>query len=266
MSDQRRAPHASRILEFDGPRNVRDLGGLSTGDGRTTRFGVLYRADGLSRLSDRDLERLAALGLRTIIDLRYDEERARAPDRLPTVSPPALLHCGFMPQGSVEMFKGVNDRRCSAEEAFDLMRRNYARIPFEHTAEFGAAMHHLLEPDHAPQLIHCTSGKDRTGILVALILRALDVPQDEVVTDYALSNVEHQPVDAFSRHAQPGAIEIVMAAHPDYIRASLTAIEERCGSFETYAEDYLRFGARERERLAALMLEDSIDSVERAGQ
>jgi protein-tyrosine phosphatase len=255
MSAAPAEPAARRILRFEGAKNVRDLGGLPTADGRRTRYGVLYRADGLARLSDADVAQLAGLGLRTIIDLRYDAERAKAPDRLPSADPPAFFHRGFMPQGSLEMFEGVNKRRCDGDEAFDLMRRNYGRIPFEHTAELGDALHHLLEPERAPQLIHCTSGKDRTGILVALVLRALDVAPDEVVADYALSNVEHQPVDAFSPHARPDAIAIVMAAHPDYIRASLDAIDARCGSFAAYAEQHLAFGPRERARLAALLLD-----------
>lgn len=242
-------------LPFEGAKNVRDLGGLPTADGRRTRHGVLYRADGLSRLTAADLERLAELGLRTIIDLRYDAERARAPDRVPAVQPPAFFHRGFMPQGSIEMFEGVNVRRCGAEEAFELMRTNYGRIPFEHTAELGDALHHLLEPERAPQLIHCTSGKDRTGILVAFVLRALDVPAAHVVTDYELSNIEHQPVDAFSPLARPEAIAVVMAARAEYLRASLDAIDTRCGSFAAYAEEYLRFGALERARLTELLVE-----------
>lgn len=244
-----------RNLRFEGAKNVRDLGGLPTADGRRTRHGVIFRADGLSRLTAADVERLAGLGLRTIIDLRYDAERAKAPDRVPAGRPPAFFHRGFMPQGSIEMFRGVNERRCDAGEAFELMRTNYGRIPFEHTAELGDALHHLLEPERAPHLIHCTSGKDRTGILVAFVLRALDVPVAQVVADYELSNIEHQPVDAFAPDARPEAVAVVMAARAEYLLATLDAIDARCGSFTAYAEDYLRFGAGERARLAALMLE-----------
>lgn len=249
------APHTHRILRFEGAKNVRDLGGLPAGDGRLTRHGVIFRADGLARLTENDVQTLAALGLKTIIDLRYDEERERAPDRVPASAPPAFLHRGFLPQGTLELFEAINVRGVDADTAFAIMRDNYARIPFEHVAELRDVMHHLLEPERAPHLIHCTSGKDRTGIAVAFILLASGVAVDDVLEDYLLSNGEYQAVDVFGSKARPESIAIVMAALPEYLQASFDAIDTRCGSFDAYARDYLNFGAREREALAELLLD-----------
>ena len=156
--------HQQRILRFDGARNVRDLGGLPTRHGATSRFGVGLRADGLSRLSEQDLTRLAALRLRTIIDLSYDEERERAPDRVSADNPPGFYFRGFYPKGTDALFHAVNIRGVGAEEAAALMCANYARMPFEHVAEFRDVMHHIISPDSAPHLVHCTSSKDRTGL------------------------------------------------------------------------------------------------------
>lgn len=243
-----------RILHFDGARNVRDLGGLPAADGRRLRDGHLFRADGLSRLSERDVATLARLGIRTIIDLRYDEERARAPDRVPAVSPPVFRHRGFLPQGSVELFAAINDHDADAATAFAIMRDNYARIPFEHAAELRAVMHDVLETAGVPCLIHCTSGKDRTGIAVALVLRALGVEAAVVMEDYLLSNGDYQAVDVFASSARRDAIDIVMAARAEYLQASLDAIDARCGSFDGYASELLHFGAAERLRLAEILL------------
>lgn len=234
---------------------MRDLGGLRTASGARTRRGVIYRADGLSRLSDADLERLAALNVRTIIDLRYDDERARAPDRLPPQAAPEVYVRGFMPRGSVEMFEGVNERGADADAAFTLMRDNYARIVLEHTAEFRDVLHHVVSPGRAPHLIHCTSGKDRTGIAVALILLAVGVSAEDVLDDYALSNVEWQPVDAFGPNARADAIEVVMAARPEYLEAALSSMAHEFGSVDAYLARALAFGDAEREALAALLLE-----------
>ncbi|MEQ8661959.1 MAG: tyrosine-protein phosphatase [Gammaproteobacteria bacterium] len=244
----------ARFIHFEGARNVRDLGGLAAADG-VVRRRRLYRADGLSRLTERDLETFAGLGVRTIVDLRYDEERTRAPDRLPAGQDVRVVNRGFLPQGSLEMFEGVNRRRCDAAEAFELMRRNYARIPFEHAAEFADVLHELLTPDAAAHLVHCTSGKDRTGIAIALALRALGVSVADVVADYELSNLEHQPVDVFEGNAQPEAVAVIMAARPEYLLASLEAIDHEYGSIERYLERALGFGATERRALAASLID-----------
>ncbi|MCB1748444.1 MAG: tyrosine-protein phosphatase [Gammaproteobacteria bacterium] len=246
---------ASRAILFEGARNVRDLGGLPAAGDRTTRRGVIIRADGLSRLSAPDLERLDALDVRTIIDLRYDEERQRAPDRLPPGRSPRFLHRGLHPRGSVELFTQVNRGTADAARAHALMCDNYARIPFEHADAFGDILAELLRDDGAAFLVHCTSGKDRTGIAVALILGALGVPREVIVEDFELSNCEHQPVDVFTERARPDAVAVVMSAHGDFVRATLDAIDRRCGGLETYLDEWLGFGPDQRAALARCMLD-----------
>ena len=123
------APHADRILRFEGAKNVRDLGGLPARDGRTTRRGLLFRADGLARLTPDDVEVLAALGVKTIIDLRYDEERERAPDRVPTVSPPAFLHRGFLPKATLELFEAINRQGADPPTAFNSSSVAFGKKP-----------------------------------------------------------------------------------------------------------------------------------------
>ncbi len=246
--------HQQRILRFDGARNVRDLGGLPTAGGATTRYGVVIRADGLSRLSDADLKRIADLRVRTIVDLRFDEERARAPDRVPSDRAPDFFHCGFHPNGSEALFHAINIRGAGPEEAAALMCANYARMPFDHAAELRDVMHHIIAADTAPHLVHCTSGKDRTGILVAFLLLALDVPRDVVFDDYGLSNGEWQPIDMFSPTARQDTIAAVMAAPAAYLQSAFDAIEARCGTVDNYLGQWLGFGPREKAALAALML------------
>lgn len=246
--------HQQRILRFDGARNVRDLGGLPTLHGATTRFGVVIRADGLSRLSEDDLTRLAALRLRTIIDLRYDQERELAPDRVPTDNSPGFYHRGFYPQGSDALFHAINIRGVGPEEAAALMCANYARMPFDHVTEFRDVMHHVIAADTAPHLIHCTSGKDRTGLLAAFLLLALEVPREVVFEDYLLSNGDWQPLDMFTPKAQRETIAAVMAAPAEYLQSALDTIDARCGSFEEYLGQWLGFGRREKDALATLML------------
>ena len=182
----------------------------------------------------------------TIIDLRHPDECARAPDRLPAGHATRIRYRGFFPQGSRELFAAVNDDGADAARAFEIMCRNYSRIPFEHADELGGVLHDLLEDDAAPHLIHCTSGKDRTGIAIALVLRALDVERDVVMLDYLLSNRAHQPVDVFEPHAREDAVAMVMAAPAAYLEATLDAIDARCGDIERYLDTELGFGPSAR--------------------
>jgi protein-tyrosine phosphatase len=248
------ADQFDRIIAFEGAKNVRDLGGLETPSGARVRPGVVFRGDGLSRLTAADLAQLIQLGVRTIIDLRYEEERARAPDRLPPELAPRCLQRGFFPQGSRELFTAINEHGADAAAAFELMSSNYSRMPFEHARELGAVLHDLLDPSGAPHFIHCTSGKDRTGVAIALILRALGVDVDTAVADYALSNCEHQAVDVFGPAARPDAIAMVMSAHPGYLRAALDAIDREYGHIDDYLSGALAFGAAERAALRQRML------------
>lgn len=244
----------NRIVSFVGAKNVRDLGGLATASGAVTKYGKVFRGDGLSRLTDSDLTALENLNLRSIIDLRDASEIERAPDRLPIEKPPQYYRLGFFPSGSHEMFESVNNGHLDAEGAFTLMRKNYGRFPFVHAAEFGAVMHQLIEPTTAPCLIHCTSGKDRTGLIAAFILLAVGVPEDAIVADYQMSDGERQPVDLFGANVKAGTMDMIMAAKAEYIRAAIEAIDTRSGSFDRYLSDSLGFSVRERIALEALML------------
>ncbi|MDA0820853.1 MAG: tyrosine-protein phosphatase [Proteobacteria bacterium] len=243
-----------RAVRFEGAVNVRDLGGIPVGNRAITRFGVIYRGDGLVGLSDADLERFSALGIRSIVDLRSEDERAKAPDRLPLHEPPEIHACGFLPQGSIEMFHGVNELGADGAAAFELMRSNYARIPFEHTAEFSEVLHFLLEHERMPHFIHCSFGKDRTGLVAAFILLALGVSVEEVVVDFEMTKVAMDNLDIFDPRAKPDAIEAIMAAPAGYLLASLNAIDEHYGEFNGYLSRALKFGPQERQRLAELML------------
>lgn len=248
--------HHSRIVRLEGARNIRDLGGLPTRRGATTRFGVIFRADGLSRLTEADLDKLSALKIRTIMDLREEQERRRAPDRCPFLDPANFYFPGFFPHGTDELHVALNSGRMGAKEAAAMMCRNYRHMPFEHTESLRDVLQYLLKPGIAPIIIHCTSGKDRTGLTSALVLSALDVPRDVILEDYQLSNVELQAIeDFFGPLVRKDAIDAVMAAHSSYLEAALDAIDERSGSMDHYLREALGFGTKERAALARLMLE-----------
>jgi len=244
----------TRIIHIDGAKNVRDLGGLPSRFGGATRFGRIYRGDGLSRLTDLGVRSLADLHLESIIDMRHEDEIKRAPDRLPLGSPPNYLAYGFFPSGSHEMFEKVNDGSIGPDDAFSIMRHNYARFPYAHAREFAAIMQRLLGPNVTPCLIHCTSGKDRTGLISAFILLSVGVPIDSVVSDYELSQGARQPVDLFDLRARHDTMETIMSAKADYILSAIDSINTTSGSIEKYLEQSLGIDVEKQGILKELLL------------
>ena len=248
------AAHAHRHIPLEGARNVRDLGGLRTAEGGITRHGLLFRADTLAHLTDADQTRLAGLGLATIIDLRTEPERLKAPDRVPGNPAPEIQALGFLPRGNLEMFAAINAGELGADEALEAMLGQYRALTLEHHDRYLAFGQTLLHPARRPLLFHCASGKDRTGIAAAIVLLALEVPPATVLEDYVISNFQRRPVDAFTAGAAGPAVEQVMAADPRYLEAAFAAMIEASGSIPAYLAE-LGLDAEARRHLRALMVE-----------
>ncbi|HMM74199.1 MAG TPA: tyrosine-protein phosphatase [Gammaproteobacteria bacterium] len=248
------ARHRARKIELAGSCNMRDLGGLATADGRRTRRGRVYRSDALATLTDADCARLAALGIRAVYDFRTEEERARAPNRLDSLA--LVQHPrGFIPRGNPEMFIAVNARRLSAAAVRATMLEQYARLALDHTEHYAWVFRRLLSDDGAPAILHCASGKDRTGVGVALLLLAVGVTREEVLEDYAISHYQRRPVDMFRDTAVAEAVEEIMSAHVDYLAAGLAAIEREHGSIDAFVARGLGLTPAEREALIELLVE-----------
>jgi hypothetical protein len=162
----------SRHLPFEGTRNLRDVGGYPAAGGRRTRWRTLLRSDELTALSAQVQADLIALGVRQVVDLRWPDELEQAPNvfagsgvvrytSLPLLADDPTPHAG-----QAGMYRHVFDAR--APQLADVARA-------------------LLEPDGLPAVIGCAAGKDRTGVVIALLLDLVGVPAPVIVEDYAMS-------------------------------------------------------------------------------
>jgi protein-tyrosine phosphatase len=175
-------------VTLQGAPNFRDLGGLTTLDGRRVRPRLLFRSEGPAHFNANDVATLRSLEIRTVCDLRSDGERAVHPNNWCDDSVLLPLDIAI-------------DVRVVGNEAWDLMRAdpsaaggraamayNYRAMGRCMEGAFRQLIGHLLQPHKVPVLIHCTGGKDRTGVMIALLLHALGVKADQIEADYLLSS------------------------------------------------------------------------------
>jgi protein-tyrosine phosphatase len=260
-----------RSLGLAGAPNARDLGGLTTPDGRTTKPGLVFRAPALGRLTDGDVARLRGLGLVDLLDLRHGSEiDAAPPDRLPPG--PAVAHIPiFDPEHPVftyvsAVLLGHDLRRYDhlavegTPGAMHAIYRWFVESPAARGA-FGTALSRIAAAT-GPLLYHCSAGKDRTGWLTATLLGALGADRATITEDYVLTN-EVTAADTAKllgileqrRGVPPQVLEPVLAADPSYLAAAFAAVDERYGSLDGYLRDGLGLHEAElaalRERLLA---------------
>jgi protein tyrosine/serine phosphatase len=183
----------SRDLVWDGCLNVRDLGGLPTRDGGLTRFGAIVRADSVRQLSTEGWHALADHGVRTVIDLRSDQELLDDPPADVRVS---VLHVPMMKASEEDLREIDAEIEAAATAAPDTATgtRDVYLVFLDHfEANVAAAVRAIAEAPEGGVVIHCAGGKDRTGILVAFILDLAGVDAETIAADYALSEERLRP-------------------------------------------------------------------------
>lgn len=257
--------HPSRV-PFSGAVNFRDVGGYTTTDGHQVRHDMLYRSDDLSELSRSDLERFSELGLKRVFDLRDKSEKTRNPDRLPDQDSIAVVEVAvrYPPLDRAESRRKILNGEVEDGHFQELMIEANRAFAVNYTAQWSKLLHDMALPNGAPVLIHCTDGKDRTGFAVALILRAVGVPEETIYEDYMLSNGFREHKVSFlaflgsmgSLFRVPRSeIRPLLEVRREYLEAAFAAIDEEYGSFDAYLSKGLGFDEEALARLRAVMLE-----------
>jgi len=226
---------ASRRVVLQGCLNFRDLGGYTARDGRAVQRGLLYRSDALHLVTPSDIAILRdKLGIGTIVDLRSSEE-LRSEGRGPLSALPISFH-------HLPLVDGLTIRpEARAQASMQLADRYFLLAEF--AKERIAAVLETLAASEAPAVYHCAAGKDRTGVLSAVILGILDVPDDTIVADYVLTA---EALEALQQRLlqSEGYQSILAALPPDTMHAEaetmvrlLEKVRERYGSMQTYAAE-----------------------------
>ncbi|HJQ73460.1 MAG TPA: tyrosine-protein phosphatase, partial [Gaiellaceae bacterium] len=173
--------------------NVRDLGGLPTGDGGETRFGAVVRADSVRQLSEGGWQALVEHGVQTVIDLRGDYERADDPR---SELPVEVVHVPFMEATEAEWEEigaEVDAAVAAAPDVATATRDVYLVFLERFRPNVAATVRAVANAPEGGVVIHCAGGKDRTGLLSAFLLHLAGVADDEIAADYALSEERLRP-------------------------------------------------------------------------
>ena len=247
-----------RLLPLEGGSNFRDLGGYRTADGKTVARGMLFRSAAMTGLTDADMAYLDQFGIRTIVDLRSTEEIDLYPNHWASTSGIEVVKGDY---SFASMMPGDE-----SPGGMDVARL-YPRILTQIGGQIGSYFESALG-DGAPMVVNCSAGQDRTGVVSALMLLLLGVPESTVIEDYLLSTdfrrpvVEQGDVD-LAEAARTNAFAALMlefskaTPHPErptplvtpdgvpYLAFVLERIRDEYGSVEGYAEKELGMDARD---------------------
>lgn len=248
------ANHDARHVVFDGTMNCRDLGGLPTADGHTTRFGQVYRSSRLSNLADNDVEPLAGLKLQQIFDLRMPFERDRYPNRVPLDPPPPEHQHGYLPAGAMDTFEAINAGTITAEGVMAALREQYAAMATKHPETHAALCRRVIAHGGTPLLVHCSGGKDRTGVAVAILLRFAGVPREVVIADYLLTNIAPAPLAVIGPNVTEDLAHAVGRAHAEFLESAMDAIEREYATYKTYLQRNLGLSEAECNALGEVLV------------
>lgn len=225
--------------------NFRDIGGLPTRDGRQVRPGILYRSEGpASFLTDHHAE-LAELGFRTVADLRSDMEREKAPHDWCGTDCHIIdldMNTDLRAQGEDMWMTLARDP--TEARAIAVMTHNYGLMPQAFLPHVAPMVDALLVGD-TPMLVHCTAGKDRTGVVIALILDLLGVPREVIAEDYRKSDVFGQNL-VMSGHLKgdlektfgfvppDDMVAVLIGVHADFLNRALDVVASQWGGIDGY--------------------------------
>lgn len=250
-----------RLLPLQGGRNFRDLGGYRTTDGRTVKWGMLFRSGAMSGLTPADYKYLERRGIRVVCDFRDNGERTSEPSHWPAAHAPKVLSDDYHMDMAMTLPAG-DMAHWTPEQARKAMAQSYPRILASFNGQFRRMFGELLA-HRVPLAFNCTAGKDRTGIAAALVLTALGVPRETVVEDYLLTNRyldgakmmhanANNPSMAAIARMPPDVLRAMMIADRSYIEAALHVLDQHPGGTEGYLRDEMGLSKADLMRLRSM--------------
>ena len=250
-----------RKLSMDGSYNTRELGGYKTTDGKSVKWGVLFRSDKLSDISLEDQKYLKNLGIQRIVDFRSKAEKTEDPDKIPEGV--AYIEMPIEVDGAMrtkieailkgEINRNVKDFLIEANEEFI---KNYSHIYSKFLKD--------LAKEQKPTMFHCTAGKDRAGFAAAITLIAIGVSKEDAINDYMKTNeytaerIDEMisKIELMSLYQTDGELlRPLLGVEREYLEAAFKTAENEYGSIENYIRSGLNISEKEIQQLRSFLLE-----------
>ena len=240
-----------RLLPMDGAFNTRELGGYKTTDGKSVKWGVLFRSDKLSDISENDQKYLQSLGIKRIVDFRSEGEKTEDPDIIPegiNYIETQINVDGAMRSKIEAVLKGETNKEVKSF----LVDANKEFVT-NYTSVYEDFLRGLIDED-GPTLFHCTAGKDRAGFAAAITLIALGVSKEDVIEDYMKTNIFtkdkiDEMIDKIKLmslyQADAEILRPLIGVERIYIETAFKTAEEKYGSLENFIREGLNISDEE---------------------
>lgn len=245
----------STLEQINSIHNIRDYGGYRLPSGGSLVTGKVFRSGDFSKASDRDLAYLAQLDVVALVDLRGNSERESDPTRLGDNFAPKIYHSNgetaLKAPTVAPHLEGLNQKQNASDIRKEMLRR-YSDMPFRpYLIESYQKYLQVLAEIEGSSVVFCTAGKDRTGLLVALVQSLLGVHRDDVMEEFLLTNTapgQEARIEAIRGHLHErfgdglteDAIEVIVSVEAAFLESAFNAIIEKHGSIEVYAHEVLR--------------------------
>jgi len=247
--------------------NFRDFGGYKTQNGTRLKRGLLYRSGDLSEATDADLDYISSsLGIKTICDLRSEHEQRMEPDRIPEAASFTFFNIPMRPiiDYHARSLRRLFSLMFGRERRIDYIAESYKayrEYATNYLPQLKVLFQRISNPENLPVLIHCSAGKDRTGVVSGLIQLVLGVSVETVMEDYLKTNdnLSVYTEDVFQKISKLSYFGVpwkmfapLFDARSDYLNAAFAQVKEEFGAIDEWFRHGLGFSEKEKEAFLAV--------------